>query len=111
MLPRLIRLRDAPEYVGMDRNRFKKEVKPFLIIIPIGKKGIAFDRLDLDAWVDHYKHRNGRPARERRNIAWDTKKCQDSSNDAASGTSTKLSTESGFQAALALVGLKKRKNT
>ncbi|MCD6056458.1 MAG: site-specific recombinase phage integrase family [Gammaproteobacteria bacterium] len=57
----------------MDRNRFNKEVKPLLTVIPIGSKGVAFDRLDLDTWVDHYKHRNGRPARERRN-AWDIKK-------------------------------------
>ena len=110
MLPRLIRLRDAPEYLGMDRNRFNKEVKPSLTVIPIGKKGIAFDRLDLDAWVDHYKHRNGRPARERRN-AWDTKKCQASSSEMAYGTSTKLSTESEFLEALAQVGLKKQNNT
>ena len=59
LLPRLIRLRDAPSYLGMDRNRFNQEVRPTLIAIPIGKQGIAFDRLDLDAWVEHYKHRNG----------------------------------------------------
>lgn len=28
MQPRLIRLRDAPNYLGMDKNRFNKEVKP-----------------------------------------------------------------------------------
>jgi hypothetical protein len=110
MVPRLIRLRDAPEYLGMDRNRFNKEVKPLLTIVPIGKQGIAFDRLDLDAWVDHYKHRNGRPARDGRN-AWDTKECRGLSSDEISGTSTKLSAESKFAKALELVGLKKRKNT
>ena len=26
--PRLIRLRDAPAYLGMDRNRFNREVRP-----------------------------------------------------------------------------------
>ena len=61
-LPRLIRLRDAPRYLGMDRNRFNAEVRPLLMEIPIGQQGIAFDRLDLDAWVDQYKSRNGRPA-------------------------------------------------
>ena len=40
--PRLLRLRDAPSYVGMDRNRFNKEVRPHLIEIPIGYQGIAF---------------------------------------------------------------------
>ncbi len=58
--PRIIRLRDAPGYVGMDRNRFNREVRPYLMEIPIGKQGIGFDRLDLDRWVDHYIHCNGR---------------------------------------------------
>ena len=43
----------------MDRNRFNAEVRPYLVEIQVGKQGIAFDRLDLDAWVDHYKSRNG----------------------------------------------------
>ena len=61
LLPRLIRLRDAPYYLGMDRNRFNAEVWRSLTQIPIGKQGVAFDRLDLDAWADDYKRRNGRP--------------------------------------------------
>ena len=61
ILPRLIRLRDAPPYLGMDRNRFNGVVRPHLTEIPIGRQGIAFDRLELDAWVDQYKSRNGRP--------------------------------------------------
>jgi hypothetical protein len=44
LLPRLIRLRDAPFYQGMDRNRFNAEVRPFLTEIPIGDQGVAFDR-------------------------------------------------------------------
>jgi len=69
-LPRFIRLRDAPDYLGMDRNRFNRSVRPHLVAIPIGKQGIAFDRLDLDDWADQYKSRNGRPAAERRK-PWD----------------------------------------
>ncbi len=63
MQPRLLRLRDAPGYLGMDRNRFNAEVRPYVPEIPIGSQGIAFDRLDLDAWVDEYKSRNGRRAK------------------------------------------------
>ncbi len=62
MLPRLIRLKDVPFYLGMDRNRFNAEVRPYLVEIPIGEQGVAFDRLDIDAWVDHHKFRNGRPS-------------------------------------------------
>jgi predicted DNA-binding transcriptional regulator AlpA len=70
LLPRIIRLRDAPDYLGMDRNRFNRLVRPTLVVIPIGKQGIAFDRLDLDDWADQYKSRNGRPAARRRK-PWD----------------------------------------
>lgn len=61
LLPRFIRLRDAPDYLGVDRNRFNAEIRPSLTEIPIGVQGVAFDRLDLDDWADHYKDRNGRP--------------------------------------------------
>lgn len=47
--PRLLRFRDAPAYLGMDRNRFNAEVRPYLVEIRIGQQGIAFDRLELDA--------------------------------------------------------------
>ncbi len=70
LLPRLVRFRDAPAYLGMDRNRFNSEVRPYLTNIPIGRQGIAFDRLELDAWVDDYVSCNGRPAARRRK-PWD----------------------------------------
>jgi predicted DNA-binding transcriptional regulator AlpA len=61
--PRLIRLKDASAYLGMDKNRFNTEVRPYLTEIPIGTQGIGFDRLDLDQWFDAYKARNGRPGK------------------------------------------------
>ena len=63
-LPRDLRFRDAPHYLGMDRNRFNAEVRPYVTEVPIGKQGIGFDRLELDAWFEDYKSRNGRPARK-----------------------------------------------
>jgi hypothetical protein len=42
LLPRLIRLRDAPFYLGMDRNWFNAEVRPCLTEVPIGVQDIAF---------------------------------------------------------------------
>ena len=50
--PRLIRLRDAPAYLGMDRNRFNREARKELTEIPIGKQGIAFDRIEMDDWAE-----------------------------------------------------------
>ena len=60
MQPRLIRLKNASKYLGMDKNRFNREVRPYLQELRIGKQGIAFDRLDLDQWVDQYKTRSVR---------------------------------------------------
>ena len=60
-LVRIIRHRDVPVYLGMDRNRFNAEVRPHLTEIPIGKQGIGFDRLELDAWVDDYVARKRGP--------------------------------------------------
>ncbi len=68
--PRLLRFRDAPAYLGMDKNRFNREVRPCVAAIRIGVQGIAFDRLDLDNWADEYKSRNGRPAAVR-SRPWD----------------------------------------
>lgn len=64
MQPRLIRLRDAPTYLGMDRNRFNNEVRPFLITLKIGRQGIAFDRIDLDHWADEFKKHQGCPPQQ-----------------------------------------------
>lgn len=64
MQPRIIRLRDAAKYLGMDKNRFNKEVRPFLITLKIGQQGIAFDRFDLDEWADEFKKYQGKPAQQ-----------------------------------------------
>ncbi len=107
--PRLIRFRDAPRYLGMDRNRFNRDVRPYLTVIPIGKQGIAFDRLDLDAWIEQYKHRSGRPATSNlRGELWDASKRQDFSNAGSFGTLKKESADAAFEKALAQVCSKKR---
>lgn len=53
--PRFIRLKNAPYYLGMDKNRFAQEVRPHLPSLRIGRTGIAFDRHDLDSWADSFK--------------------------------------------------------
>ncbi len=108
MLPRLIRLRDAPFYLGMDRNRFNADVRPYLIEVPIGEQGIAFDRLDLDAWADDYKSRNGRPGQLKGGMTWDAKERRVSTSVVKSGTSTKLSEDAAFARALAQIASRKR---
>ena len=44
ILPRLIRQRDAPAYLGMNRNHFDIEVRPHLTEVPLGTRAIAYDR-------------------------------------------------------------------
>jgi hypothetical protein len=100
LLPRLIRLRHAPFYLGMDRNRFNTEVRSHLTAIPVGKQGVAFDRLDLDAWVDEYKSRNGRPGQLKGDQLWDARERPGSTSAVGSGTSTSGSEASAFARAL-----------
>jgi len=108
ILPRIIRLRDAPYYLGMDRNRFNHEVRPYLTEISIGIQGIAFDRLELDAWVEQYISRNGRPAQRTGDTLWDAKERQGSGIVAESGISKSRFSESRFTKALEQAISKKR---
>ena len=86
MNPRLLRLRDAPTYLGMDRNRFNREVRPYVPSVRIGVQGIAFDRLDLDRWVDDYMRRNGRPASPVKGESlWDVSTAQDFATETGFG--------------------------
>ncbi len=101
LVPRFIRMRDAPAYLGMDKNRFNRDVRPTLAAIPIGTQGIAFDRLDLDSWADDHKSRNGHPAAQpEREKLWETKERRVSPNGVGSGTSISSSEEHAFAKAL-----------
>jgi hypothetical protein len=89
LLPRFVRLRDAPFYLGMDRNRFNTEVRHDLTAIPIGRQGIAFDRLELDAWVEDYISRNGRRPKApilEDDTCQNVTECRGSAKKAESGT-------------------------
>lgn len=111
ILPRVIRIRDAPAYLGMDKNRFNREVRPQLTEFKIGTQGIAFDRLDLDAWVDDYKSRVGRPGTRNQEKVTCQKRHRVSQKGATSGTSTKSSRERDFTKALEQATLRKRNAT
>ncbi len=41
VLPRFIRMRDAPRFFRMDKNRFNREFRPHLTEIRIGTQGRA----------------------------------------------------------------------
>jgi hypothetical protein len=109
LLPRLIRLSDAPYFFGMDKNRFNRDVRPFLTEIRVGNQGVAFDRLEMEAAAEDYKARNGRPAAER-SKPWDNQRRRVSSSVVGSGTSTRSSEEQEFAKALARVTGEERKS-
>jgi predicted DNA-binding transcriptional regulator AlpA len=52
--PRIIRAKQAPDYLGMCRAIFNSTVRPYVHEFPIGQQGIGFDRLELDQWADAY---------------------------------------------------------
>ena len=110
ILPRIIRMRDAPAYLGMNRHYFNKEIRARLQEIAIGKHGIGFDRLDLDAWLDHHKNRSVCPVTKRGKL-WDKNKLGQGFEKeiGVSGTSIKQSSVVEFARALAQATSKKRK--
>ena len=110
VVPRVLRLRDAPGYLGMDKNRFNSLVRPAVTQVKIGTQGIGFDRLELDAWFEEYKSRNGCPA-QKGEITWDASEYPDSSSGPGFGISTKPSSGGEFAKALAQINSKKRKGT
>lgn len=101
VLPRLVRMRDAPSFFAMDRSRFNRDIRPYLTEIHIGRQGRAFDRLEMEALAEEYKSRNGRPAASmKRSKPWEPKKWQASSSVVRSGMSTKSSEADAFAKAL-----------
>lgn len=110
--PRVIRLKDASRYLGMDKNRFNSEVRPQLTEISVGIQGIGFDRVDLDNWFDEYKARNGRLGKRKGGKKpWRKERPEVSSRGARSGISTKSSEEEEFARALERATNKRRKST
>jgi predicted DNA-binding transcriptional regulator AlpA len=111
IIPRIIRIRDAPFYLGMDKNRFNKEVRPSLTEIKIGTQGIAFDRNELDAWVDDLISRIGKPGTKKLEKISCQKEHRVSPKGVNFGTSTKSSKERDFTKALEQVTSKKQNAT
>ena len=105
IIPRIIRMKDAPSYLGMNKNHFNKAVRPFLTELRFGTQGVAFDRLDLDAWVDDFKRRANTDKQENTVCQKNHRVSPKGTN---SGTSTKSSKEKEFMKALEQVTSKKR---
>jgi|GEM_PF-816790 len=49
---KVVRLKDAPAYLGMNKNTFNRSVWPQLTELPGQDRAVSFNRTDLDEWVD-----------------------------------------------------------
>ncbi len=114
ILPRLIRLKDAPAYLGVNINFFNQKVRPYVTEVRLGKQMVAFDRVDLDAWAEHHKCRNGRPAAKE--AVWDANQRNDDihaeeligATAGNAGSSTRSGRNAGFTASLTRITRMKR---
>ena len=61
LIPGIVRMRDAPYYLGMNKTFFRDAVQPYLTRIPIDKKGIGFTRVELDRWIAYAQATLGQP--------------------------------------------------
>ena len=125
VVPRILRIGEAPAYLGMSRDVFDREVRPRLRVIDIGKKGKGVDRVQLDAIADelfrdgrnhpqetsidpptHLSEtliRCGRPAKKGV-LKWPAQKCQASSFvEGLGGSGNKSRGMDEFAKALAMV--------
>ncbi len=92
IIPRFLRLKDTPGYLGLDKNVFNASVRPELTEIRYGR-AVLFDRLELDAWADYTRSRCGRPPKRRAN--WHKEERQGFANAVVSGTSRSRSKSTG----------------
>ena len=69
--PLVIRVGDAPGYLGMDKNKFNKEVRPNLLEIKGSGRSVAFYRVDLNEWMDDYVNSTSRSKSKKGVLAWD----------------------------------------
>lgn len=109
--PRVMRPKYASYYLGVDKNRFNTEIRPHLRVIAIGKQGIAFDKVDLDKYVDENMKGVGKPGsqlKEEENLWQRSQQVSRKEKVAISGASTKSSREKDFTKALEQVASKTR---
>jgi hypothetical protein len=103
LLPRIIRKKNAPAYLGMSRPEFEKRVEPHIACLKYeGSRAVNFDRLDLDAWIDQLKAANGKSPTQMGITKWQNQR-QGLENGVNSGISKKQSAGSEFAKARAAV--------
>ena len=75
--PRFVRQKDVPEFFGVSRALFDRNIRPYLTEIWLGdsaQAGIVYDLIDLNAHADRIKASNGRPGKKGEGDIWDEPK-------------------------------------
>ena len=122
MTPKLIRMRDAPAYLGMSLRVFNQTVRPNVREVVVGIQGVAFIRDELDQWAEDFfelygvakpalSTQNGRRierCHEERKSTWHEKQSQASTRKMVSGTLINSSEVSGFEKVRALLRERKQ---
>ena len=106
--PKFVRLRDAPSFFAMDRNRFCAEIRPRLTQIRIGIQGIAFCINEMNEVAAAYKAEHTFKPRSKGDIKWQHKNHRALSAEKRYGTSTSPCSGSAFAKAVEQLGLAKR---
>ena len=107
-LKKLIRLKDAPQYLGINRHHFNTHVRPDIPYIRMGRKCIVFDTSDLDAWVaEQKKMPDENPRLEKPCFRRQSHLSKNITPHKKSRTLRKLSAINNFEKTIALVTTKK----
>ncbi|MET0002067.1 MAG: hypothetical protein ABW087_00370 [Candidatus Thiodiazotropha sp.] len=93
----LLRHKNAPAYLAMDRNRFNKEIRPHMLEVKMGEQGIAYYRKHLDSIAEAYVSTHGKPNKQYEEELWDNHAFLGSlKSQTAFGTSTSNYEENEF---------------
>jgi len=96
----------------MDKNKFNSLVRPYVHEIRYGSQSVGYDRLDLDAWFDDYKQRNGRPGKAYKEEGqWDKRSHRDLSSVVTRTTSRKSSVDKELDNQLERILSRKQNDT
>ena len=49
---KIIRLSDAPSYLGVNKNKFNRDIRPLLHELALGDRSVGFNRSELDNFID-----------------------------------------------------------
>lgn len=63
---RVLRPRQTHRLLGMGRTMFNTLVRPNVSQLPLGERGIGFDKEELDRWLEEYSRYRGQPPPHRR---------------------------------------------